>query len=321
VSEWRGTFRDRLLRSGRIVMPPWLTEPDAAADLLEPILNDLPHAEVFVADNVAEYLYAVTDQEHWGPGDFPCVAPPFGLFFIEWGRPSRVLSEEYGQVDVTDTVPAHTGWLLTATEREDAPGWHLRGTMFLEFDRRDPMVALLGRETEGIWWPALLLNATLAADGSIEDLGEPGLFYDRTFPPDKVEKLTPTVRALGTMLWPALLTLTFVNCRNVPREQVEPPTKLVRRDAKRKLVPRRGYHLLDIGPMTTTLATEGGVSEHGSVQRALHVCRGHFKTYTADAPLFGHAVGTWWWGPQLRGAEQAGVSAKDYRVHRREVEE
>ena len=28
-------------------------------------------------------------------------------------------------------------------------------------------------------------------------------------------------------------------------------------------------------------------------------CRGHFKTYTEDAPLFGKHVGTWWWSPRF----------------------
>lgn len=32
-----------------------------------------------------------------------------------------------------------------------------------------------------------------------------------------------------------------------------------------------------------------------------HLARGHFKTFTEDAPLLGKHVGTYWWGWQVRG--------------------
>jgi hypothetical protein len=47
---------------------------------------------------------------------------------------------------------------------------------------------------------------------------------------------------------------------------------------------------------------------------ALHICRGHFKTFTEDAPLFGKRVGTYWWASQVRGKAEEGVVEKDYRV-------
>jgi hypothetical protein len=50
-------------------------------------------AEVFVIDNVAEYLYAGTDQDHWDvKKDFPCLAPPYPTFWMEYRRPSKVHS-------------------------------------------------------------------------------------------------------------------------------------------------------------------------------------------------------------------------------------
>lgn len=47
---------------------------------------------------------------------------------------------------------------------------------------------------------------------------------------------------------------------------------------------------------------------------ALHMMRGHFKTYTPEAPLFGKRVGTWWWQPGLRGNVEKGIVLKDYAV-------
>lgn len=43
-----------------------------------------------------------------------------------------------------------------------------------------------------------------------------------------------------------------------------------------------------------------------------HLARGHFKTFTEDAPLLGKHVGTYWWGWQVRGNEDKGSIEKTY---------
>jgi hypothetical protein len=42
--------------------------------------------------------------------------------------------------------------------------------------------------------------------------------------------------------------------------------------------------------------------------------RGHFKHYTAEAPLFGRMTGTWWWSPTLKGDAAHGVVEKEYQI-------
>jgi hypothetical protein len=46
----------------------------------------------------------------------------------------------------------------------------------------------------------------------------------------------------------------------------------------------------------------------------LHICRGHFKTFTEEARLFGKYTGTYWWPAHVRGSVDEGVVEKDYRV-------
>jgi|GEM_PF-2537018 len=59
--------------------------------------NAISGAPIIVADNVADYLYAGTDQENWHiKTDFPCLAPVFSSFFIEWKFPNTLVSELYG---------------------------------------------------------------------------------------------------------------------------------------------------------------------------------------------------------------------------------
>ena len=65
--------------------------------------------------------------------------------------------------------------------------------------------------------------------------------------------------------------------------------------------------------MKEVLETEGKVSEVG-LKKALHICRGHFKTYTGKAPLLGKHTGTYWWNDCVLGSEDVGVRVKDYTV-------
>jgi hypothetical protein len=81
--------------------------------------QDLRSAEVFVIDNVAEYLYAQTDQEEWDvKSDFPCLAPPFPSFWMEYGRPSKIVSRIHGTQSNRD-LPYRIGLWFQAMEPGD----------------------------------------------------------------------------------------------------------------------------------------------------------------------------------------------------------
>lgn len=64
--------------------------------------------------------------------------------------------------------------------------------------------------------------------------------------------------------------------------------------------------------MRQILDTEGEAQSKG-LGHALHICRGHFKTFT-EASLFGKHTGTYWWESQARGKTARGVVEKDYRI-------
>jgi len=104
-----------------------------------------------------------------------------------------------------------------------------------------------------------------------------------------------------------------MHCKNVSLESIVPSEKLSRSYRKRHGRPLLSYGELRIDPIRKVLEQQRkGIG--GSLRKALHLCRGHFKTFTPDAPLLGHATGTYWWSPQVRGAASAGVTLKDYRV-------
>lgn len=112
----------------------------------------------------------------------------------------------------------------------------------------------------------------------------------------------------------AMTVFAFMNCKNVIRrdetESLAPSAKWIRRQK----APQIKYHVLDINPMKEVLRTEGGIEENG-LKKALHICRGHFATYTEEKPLFGHFVGTVWVPAHVRGRVENGLVLKDYRVN------
>lgn len=108
-----------------------------------------------------------------------------------------------------------------------------------------------------------------------------------------------------------LFGVSLMHCRNVSVVDTEEKvSRQVRRARERKgKVPALKYKTLQIKP-----TGRGGDAGETTDVTPLHICRGHFKTYTEDAPLFGRIVGTYWWSDQVRGRAKNGLVVKDYKV-------
>ena len=76
---------------------------------------------------------------------------------------------------------------------------------------------------------------------------------------------------------------------------------------------RFSYHVIELPPKGASKSRAEARREAGEAN-ALHLVRGHFKTYTGEAPLFGSRTGTYWWGWHERGSVESGVSLHDYSV-------
>lgn len=112
---------------------------------------------------------------------------------------------------------------------------------------------------------------------------------------------------------PLLLAVCFMHCKNVKKQLVTPPSLMDKKWTKRHKRPLVRYHILDIDPMKEVLEGEGEHRGNG-LRKALHICRGHFATYTAEAPLFGRMTGTFWRPQHIRGSLSEGLVMKDYRI-------
>lgn len=65
--------------------------------------------------------------------------------------------------------------------------------------------------------------------------------------------------------------------------------------------------------MREVLRRDGEMVAGSGLQRALHICRGHFKTYQ-DQGLFGKHKGTFWVPMHLRGTAEEGIVRKEYKI-------
>ena len=116
---------------------------------------------------------------------------------------------------------------------------------------------------------------------------------------------------LHTYLEPALQALVFMHVRGSSIEEI-PPTRTAIRKAERRNRPLLRHHTLVIRPLEEYMRHAREAARQGHT--SLHTVRGHFVTYTEDAPLFGHYVGTVWRAAHWRGDKSHGAVLKDYSL-------
>ncbi len=107
-------------------------------------------------------------------------------------------------------------------------------------------------------------------------------------------------------------TLMLLNTKNIIHKKNNPPEKLNKKRARKNKPPLFSYHTLEVVKPGQQTASEGGGPLKNTMR--LHFCRGHFRYYTKEKPLFGRLVGRFWIQPHVRGDKKKGVVAKDYDV-------
>lgn len=114
----------------------------------------------------------------------------------------------------------------------------------------------------------------------------------------------------------ALTLIDILNCHNVVTKDVVPPEKLNRKRIRNGKLPLYSYKILEVVKGKPKTKNAGSVSWDYKSSEAVrfHLCRGHFKTFTEERPLFGKYSGTFWWNPQSRGDRSKGVVEKEYSV-------
>ena len=148
-----------------------------------------------------------------------------------------------------------------------------------------------------------------------EETGKGGVFIDRSVLSRlfsagfSQEKLIEDAKG---MVFVVMFANALTHCKNV--ELIDQP--LTRQQRRRKERKNEIYYkVLVIEPFKKQVRNEAAQHGGSEIDRALHICRGHFATYTEDKPLFGKYTGTFWKPMHVRGKRSAGMVVKDYEVH------
>jgi len=116
----------------------------------------------------------------------------------------------------------------------------------------------------------------------------------------------------------AIINLAFafvmlLNCKNIQTEVIKAPEALNKKRRKAGKQELFDYHVLNV----VVPSRKQGYSEKTEPlsHNRVHLCRGHFKEYTQEHPLFGKLTGLYWWQPHVRGQNKDGIVMKDYNVN------
>lgn len=318
---------DRLLAGG-FEFPPHLNIERARKERQE-LMELLRRAQVFDIQNVAEYFYDCMvggdEIRSWHITDFPNVAPPFEVSFMEFRMPHHP-----ALIRASGGDPAYAvGVLSKAIERSDLDTplripdpinkveieyqgvrWLVSNALFFEWQKWQRPEAF---STYGF---PVKSNGELYAEHERGWAG--GFLYGDYLDhyPDRIAEIdmkeASEFIALSTgNFFPTLLAVSFLHCQGVTIEQHPPVPKLSKAFRRRHGRPLVSFHTLHIEPMKKILESQGQVQKLG-LKRALHIVRGHFADYT-ERGLFGRQHGLFWFSQHMRGSAKVGVALKDYK--------
>lgn len=292
--------------------------------------------EIIIGDEIAVAVLEGRKPE------YPIVAPPFDSFAVEfrpspwnfmWGKTSatgalvmfnvirsvmdyrRFLESKVVRERVT------SDWadlLLPLWEQLSQDCWLIEVVVEYEFPSYvGPAYSAL----IGVWKDnGSLMIATSAEDYAMhtkldellgistdEKWGMWSLITNRSLEPSDAEYV-----AGEAPLETALMVVSLLHCSNVkPIVEVPPMQRQERRRMERAGHKPIEYKRLTVKPHSSRSGT--GSSDESGEGMAIHLVRGHFKTYTPERPLLGKYSGTYWWQPMVRGTEKR-VVVKDYEV-------
>lgn len=266
---------------------------------------------------------------------FPNVAPPFRSYWMEWTEHDH----EFGRLGcwcvVTDDTDDEqwtfavgvwaggsrvrpVGRALISAPRDGSPLTEVQPlTCYPEAVSRRPS----HQDDDSVWKAAQ--DARMAEAQAIPDkdervrlLTEMADGWRASAAEHEEEVLRLRSKILRILVYPPLLMAhSLLACKNVSTEVHPVQPRVAKAHRRRHGRDKVTFRTLVVNPTGGGRHETLGREDSGDGVKALHIVRGHFKTFTADRPLFGSRVGTWWWSPTARGDEEAGVVVKDYRVN------
>lgn len=263
-----------------------------------------PDLPVILMDNVSKYFYE-SEQEYWDlRDDFPNLAPPYPAFWCECKMVKTIHSKEKGDTDVAALVPhGRLGVLIHGIDPASCKGegipanarWILWCELFIDYGQRG--IAATGPHG----------STFLCVDGE-------GAIIERPWMQSLADENDADImKGYMTFFNPAFLAMSFLHCKNVTVEDNSVPKPLAKKyHARTGQWPTR-YKTLVIEPLQTILRGEGR-SDSVGVQKALHICRGHFRDYREGRGLFGKYHQLVWQPSIVRGTKGKSAPPREIEV-------
>lgn len=270
--------------------PSWAVPPDGCP--------------IVVADDVASWLAA---QRPWRNADVPEREHSHVVFRKLLDGPLALAPSPYSQwwlegTDQTvrpdgDPIVLRTGAMVTVTDVDDDGTSTVRVSSWL--------AAPVDR-------PGALVKVGADAAYQVDRTGRAHTDTVRMYVAEPERMTEERFEWAAMMAFDAAIfviaTSAFMLCKNLRPETVDRPvSRPERRRAKAAgFEPVSRYSRLRLPGFQewrTAQATATGAGPQGP---PMHLVRAHPKTYTAERPLLGRAVGTFLWSPQFRGSKDAG---------------
>lgn len=307
--------------------------------------NQILDQSVYFDASIPSSLYWEGKQNDYSlEDDFGPLRPPYPEMWMEWSIPRRVMidgkwrdmnelqgytnvrwaahitSDEYSSRGATpDSIRTAFEMMTAATpgsvkKMPDAAAFSEISSLMQRADQKIIQVRVTLFMTDGVHDVVHLpIPRAITIDPATGHFIK-GTSIDLS-PRDSMESDPTTGEAIRKMCdfnvpW---LTLNIINCRNV---QTRAQGCVFPRTGAEK---RRGTPLVKYN----TIILPGHAQQGRGGRRnkaadesilAQHRVRGHFKTFTAERPLMGQHVGTYWWGWQVRGKKENGVVVSDYKM-------
>lgn len=255
-----------------------------------------------ILDNVAEMMFS----EGWEartagiipPWELPCIKAPYDLMWCEYNIPESYLA---GSVLMhRRKLPADD---IVEYEKDIRRKSQIGLLVSQEYDNQNECIqnTMLFTSVDGVAWASPCgVRSKLSANGSVAR-----------------ENCNIICKNIGffTQMCPFYLGLALSNQKALHYTDVTKSHGPSDKWLRRKKSPRLTYRILEIKQHAqATRGNQESKKTENNSSTPLHEVRGHFATYTENAPLFGHFVGTVWKPSHARGDIKNGAVIKDYSV-------
>jgi hypothetical protein len=224
--------------------------------------------------------------------------------------PTRYVLED-GPIHRPDFANRYAGCLINTIDRRDGPEFFNNPSRAGLADNTRWLLQCLitiSDKNKPLWWYGEGCLIAVAEDGSIgmDKDGKP-FFQVMVRPQHKHSRQHQ--ESLRLAVKPNLLTFSFLAAKNVIIIDHDPrPVRLSSRRSPAKKQNKSGraytkHRTLEIAPLRDVLRVRNQktATETGRRLTSISITRGHFRTYTEKAPLFGKYPGTFWVPSYVRG--------------------